>query len=97
MKVRVLELAQLELDDAFAWYEAQLPGLGTEWLSEVDSAIQRIIRWPLLGKEIVADIRRCLIKRFPYGILYGLEKDTIVIVAIAHLHRKPFYWLDHRP
>jgi len=41
---------------------------------------------------IDSTIRRCLIKRFPYSILYGINVDMIVIIAIAHLHRKPNYW-----
>jgi hypothetical protein len=39
-------------------------------------------------------IRRCLVKRFPYGILYGIDVDKIFVVAIMHLHRKPGYWLS---
>ncbi|MBM4313471.1 MAG: type II toxin-antitoxin system RelE/ParE family toxin [Deltaproteobacteria bacterium] len=94
MKVRFLELAQYELDDAFAWYEEQMPGLGRELLNEVDQSIRRAVRWPLSGKEIAFELRRCLVKRFPYGIIYGIERETMVIVSIAHLHRKPYYWID---
>ncbi|MDA8124052.1 MAG: type II toxin-antitoxin system RelE/ParE family toxin [Deltaproteobacteria bacterium] len=94
MKVRFLELAQCELDDAFQWYEEQMQGLGRELLNEVDGSIRRIARWPATGREIFTDVRRCLVKRFPYGIIYGIEEDTIVVVSIAHLHRKPFYWIE---
>jgi plasmid stabilization system protein ParE len=94
MKVRFLELAQYELDDAFVWYEEHMQGLGRELLDEVDRSIRRIARWPLAGKEISPDVRRCLVKRFPYGIIYGIEEDTIVVVSFAHLHRKPFYWVE---
>jgi hypothetical protein len=67
--VRFLELAQYELDDAFLWYEEQMPGLGRELLDEMDRSIRRITRWPSAGKEISTDVRRCLVKRFPYGII----------------------------
>ena len=80
MKVRFLELAQYEMDDAFVWYEEQMQGLGREWLDEVDRSIRRVARWPLAGKDISPDVRRCLVKRFPYGIIYGIEEDTIVVV-----------------
>ena len=80
MRVRFLELAQYELDGAFLWYEEQMPGLGRELLDEVDRSIRRVTRWPLAGKEISTDVRRCLVKRFPYGIIYGIEEDTIVVV-----------------
>ena len=94
MRVRFLELAQYELDDAFLWYEEQMPGLGRELLDEVDRSIRRVARWPLAGKEISTDVRRCLVKRFPYGIIYGIEEDMIVVVSFAHLHRKPYYWIE---
>jgi plasmid stabilization system protein ParE len=94
MRVRFLELAQYELDDAYSWYEEQMPGLGRELLDEVDRSIRRVAQWPSAGMELGADLRRCLVKRFPYGIIYGVEKDVMVVVSVAHLHRKPFYWID---
>ena len=94
MRVRFLELAQYELDDAFLWYEKQMPGLGRELLDEVDRSIRRIAQWPFAGIEVGAGLRRCLVKRFPYGIIYGVEEDAMVVVSVAHLHRKPFYWID---
>lgn len=94
MRVRFLELAQQELDDAFSWYEEQMPGLGRELLDEVDRSIRRIARWPLAGREMAAGVRRCLVRRFPYGIMYGVEADLILVVSVAHLHRKPYYWID---
>ncbi|EIC30910.1 MULTISPECIES: type II toxin-antitoxin system RelE/ParE family toxin [Methylomicrobium] len=94
MRVEFLEAAEAELDEAFQWYETQQPNLGVQFLTEFDAAIRRIVAFPksyaLLGNEI----RRCLVKRFPYGILYGIDADRIIIVAAAHLHRKPNYWLD---
>ena len=74
MRVRFLELAQYELDDAFLWYEEQMPGLGRDLLDEVDRSIHRVARWPLAGKEISTDVRRCLVKRFPYRTFMGLKK-----------------------
>lgn len=94
MKVEFLEAAQIELDQAFEWYETQQKNLGLQFLSEFDAAIRRIVAFPkayvLIGKEV----RRCLIKRFPYGALYGVHTDKIIVIAVAHLHRKPFYWTD---
>jgi plasmid stabilization system protein ParE len=93
MKVEFLEAAQTELDDAFNWYEAQQENLGVQFLTEFDAAIRRIFAYPASYALLENEVRRCLIKRFPYGILYGIDADTIVIIAVAHLHRKPNYWI----
>ena len=93
LKVEFLEVAQAELDEAFAWYESQQANLGWQFLLEFDTAVQRIRAYPAAFALFEGDIRRCLLKRFPYGILYGINADTLVIVAVAHLHRRPGYWL----
>ncbi|MCX5885458.1 MAG: type II toxin-antitoxin system RelE/ParE family toxin [Proteobacteria bacterium] len=94
MKVRFLTLAQQELDDAVDWYNEQADGLGKEFLDELDRAVRRSVAFPLSCPEIEPGLRRCLLARFPYGLVYGLEGDTIVVVAVAHLHREPRYWAD---
>ena len=94
MKVRFLALAQSELDDAVAWYNEQAAGLGLEFLDELDRAIRRALSYPLSCPEIEPGLRRCLLARFPYGMVYGLDDNTVVVVAVAHLHREPRYWSD---
>ena len=88
MKIDFLEAAQSELDDAFEWYEAQQKNLGVQFIGEFNSAIKRISAYPDSYMLIDSTIRRCLIKRFPYCILYGINVDMIVIIAVAHLHLK---------
>ncbi len=94
MKVRFLKPAQSEVDDAVAWYNSQAYGLGTQFLDDVDRTIRRIVTFPLSSMEIEQDIRRCLLSRFPYGIIYGIDSETVIIVAVAHSHREPRYWID---
>lgn len=94
MKVRFLTLAQKELDDAVLWYNQQADGLGREFLDELDRTVRRTITFPLSCPEIEPGIRRGLVARFPYGIIYGIDDDTIVVIAVAHLHRRPRYWID---
>ncbi len=94
MKIEFLELAQTELDQAFEWYETQQKDLGVQFLNEFDAAIRRIITYPESYILIEKDVRRCLVKRFPYGILYGIDIDKIIVITVAHLHRKPDYWID---
>ncbi len=93
MKIEFLEVAQAELDEAFSWYENQQENLGVQFLTEFDAAIRRIAAFPKSYVMLGSDIRRCLIKRFPYGVLYGIDADRIIIIAVAHLHRKPNYWV----
>jgi plasmid stabilization system protein ParE len=94
MKVRFLSLAQQELDDAVAWYSNQAAGMGKEFLDELDRAVRRVVAYPLSCPEIDPGLRRCLLARFPYGLIYGEDGDTIVVVAVAHLHRSPRYWTN---
>ena len=97
MKVRFLKPAQSEIDDAFAWYDSQSSGLGTLFLDNIDRTIRRIAAYPLSNVEIEQDLRRCLLSRFPYGIIYGIDSETVIVVAVAHLHREPRYWIDRMP
>lgn len=93
MKIEFLAIAQTELDEAYQWYETQQKTLGLQFLNEIDASLRRIAAYPESFIKINDGIRRCLVKRFPYGILYGIDVDKIIVVAIAHLHRKPDYWL----
>ena len=93
MKVSFLALAQQELDDAVAWYNKQAPGLGQDFLDELDRAVRRAVAFPFSCPEIDPGVRRCLLARFPYGLIYSIDQETIVVVAVAHLHREPRYWI----
>lgn len=94
MKVRFLQVAKVELDDAVDYYNREKPGLGYEFLWEVFFSVDRIKQFPLAWPVFYEDARRCLIRRFPYGIIYLHEGDLILVLAVAHLHREPDYWID---
>lgn len=94
MKVRFLAPAQSELDDAVTWYNRQASGLGREFLDELDRAVRRTMAFPMSYPEIEPGIRRCRLARFPYGLIYGIDGENLVVVAVAHLHRQPRYWID---
>jgi len=93
MKLRFLILAQRELDEAVAWYNEQAAGSGQEFLDELDRVVRRAVTFPMSCPEIEPGVRRCLLARFPYGLIYGVDRKTIVVVAVAHLHREPRYWV----
>ena len=94
MKVRYLSVAEIELDEAYAYYEKQEIGLGLRFYTELRNTVDRIIAYPEAWSLISGEIRKCRTKVFPYGVIYQFQKEEILIVAIAHLHRKPEYWRD---
>ena len=85
-----------EFSEAVRWYEARRPGLGGEFFDEVGAILALIEANPEIGATISADgqTRRALVGRFPYQVVYRLRPTEIVIVAIAHLKRRPGYWKD---
>ena len=86
--------ARSELDEALTYYLKVSPRLARGFLSEVENAIGRILQFPQAWAKLSPTIRRCRTKRFPYGIVYKLGKDRVLIVAVMHLHREPNYWAD---
>ena len=92
MSTRLLEPAQAELDEAITWYAEQAPGLGDAFLLEILKVLQLIEQFPQAWHPLTAEIRRCRLKRFPYSVVYTLEGANILILAVAHQHRKPGYW-----
>jgi len=97
MRARFLQPAKRELDDAVEYYNRERPGLGYELLWEVFFGIDRIKQFPQAWQPFHEDARRYLIRRLPYGLIYLQESDLILILAIAHLHRQPDYWIDRLP
>ena len=92
MNIRFLEPALIELDDAIAWYESEQKNLGTRFLKEIQVALKRIIVFPESCAFIAPGLHRCMTRRFPFMLIYGVEDGIIIIVAVAHMHREPLYW-----
>jgi len=92
MIIRLLEPAQAELDEAVAWYADQAPGLGDAFLLETLKAIKLIEQFPRAWHPLTPQIRRCRLRRFPYSVVYTVDGDDLLVLAIAHQHRKPSYW-----
>lgn len=94
MKFRFLSAAETELFEAAAYYEMQAQHLGENFLEIIEAAITEIIESPKMWPEIENGIRKRLVRRFPYSILYGLHDSEVVIVAIMHQRQKPRYWIE---
>jgi hypothetical protein len=94
MEVKFNELAVREMNDAIAYYELQFSGLGTAFKEEIKKAINRIIKYPNAWPIVDENIRKYILHKYPYNLYYSMEKDHLYIIAIAHQHRKPNYWID---
>lgn len=81
-----------EVQIAYDWYEQQVPGLGEDFLSELDSAFDSIkqlpLTWPRFGKQM----RRFLLTKFPYAVVYRPGATVCFVVAVMHQSRRPGYW-----
>ena len=84
--------AESEFNDSITYYDSQKEGLGLEFAGEVDFTIQRILRYSFAWTRITRGCRRCLTKRFPFGVIYSIQEDIIYIIAIMPLSRKSGYW-----
>ncbi|HWZ74100.1 MAG TPA: type II toxin-antitoxin system RelE/ParE family toxin [Casimicrobiaceae bacterium] len=84
--------AAAEVEEAFSWYEQQRPGLGEEFLDVVDEALREIAAYPLRQAVLFRDMRRLLLKRFPYAVFYRVYPGTIAVVACMHARRNPLRW-----
>jgi toxin ParE2 len=96
MKVTYLDAAEAEFKETIQYYNNQRKGLGFEFSDEVKQAIERIKNYPHAWTPLSKRIRRCLIHRFPYGIIYEARTEQIIIVAIQHHRRKPENWRARR-
>jgi plasmid stabilization system protein ParE len=93
---RFLSVAEEEMSEAALFYEAAFLGLGEKFLADVDHTIDRLRRHPDVGVEVAPNLRRALLHRFPFGLIYSVESDGILIVSVAHHRRRPDYWRSRR-
>ena len=92
MKFHLHPQAETELDDAISYYDNCEFGLGLEFAEEIYSAIGRICEYPDSSQRISKNTRRCLVNRFPYGVVFQVKSKAIRIIAVANLHKRPNYW-----
>lgn len=84
--------AERELSEAIDFYDLESPGLGRVFLAEVERGLTQVEAYPEAAQPLRADVRRHLLHKFPYALLYSLRPHEIRILAVAHLRRRPFYW-----
>ena len=81
-----------EYHQAARWYSERESELGQQFIGSVEDAIKRVVDAPSRWRVIDEDVRRCLIRVFPYAVLYTIEADFLLIVAVMHCSREPNYW-----
>lgn len=94
MQLIFLALARDELAEAKRFYNRQQQGLGESFQREAQSAAKLIQERPLAWQVEVEPVRRFIFDRFPYKMLYIVRAERIVVIAVAHQHRQPDYWVD---
>jgi toxin ParE1/3/4 len=84
--------AQAEFDEAFDWYDAQRIGLAPAFAAEVQKVFDRIAANPFMHQAVFADIRRGVVRRFPYSIFYRPHPERVEVIAVFHTSRNPSIW-----
>ena len=92
MKLKLLSAAKTDMASAIGYYNAQEPGLGADFATEVRKTIERILQFPNAWTALSNRVRRCQVNRFPYAVFYSLKNDIVVVIAVLHNHREPRTW-----
>jgi plasmid stabilization system protein ParE len=90
--LEILASAAFEMDAAFAWYEQRQAGLGTDFLRACDAAFSGIARVPEAYREIRPQVRRALLRRFPYMVFFRASSERVVVLAVVHVRQSPDVW-----
>lgn len=94
MKIRVLSPAQDEIRSIIRYYDDQEGGLGFDFIEELEEAWDLMREHPEIGARYDGDIRCLFLRRFPFAVLYSIERHETVVHAIAHQRRRPGYWQE---
>jgi plasmid stabilization system protein ParE len=92
LEIALHEDADEEFKAAITFYESSEPGLGQIFLERLSEGFEFIVANPLASQILFDDFRRHLIRQFPYSIVYRIEGDSILVLAVAHWSRRPGYW-----
>ena len=96
MILLVRPAASADIEAAFAWYEAQRAGLGDEFLDTVRDGFVAVSEAPRIHGVIHRDVRRSMLRRFPYSLYYRVLDDHVVVVGCFHASRSPHRWRSRK-
>ena len=91
-RLLVRRRAKTDVRSAARWYELQRPGLGREFVAEVDAALNRVAENPLRYQVLYRGVCRAIVHRFPYGVFYRIHPDRVEVIAVHHHRRDPSRW-----
>jgi hypothetical protein len=86
--------AKSEMRDAADFYDLERPGLGTEFLDEIERALRQVMEYPESSPIVLGVVRQCVVLRFPFTVVYSARDGGVYVSAVAHNSRRPFYWRD---
>jgi toxin ParE1/3/4 len=86
--------ADIELEEAAFYYEKRSEGLGDDFIEEFERTIERIVSSPTRYRKVHGNIRQLRLSRFPFNVVYEIYENDIYILAVAHVRRRPFYWIQ---
>jgi toxin ParE1/3/4 len=93
MLASIHDLAKRELNEAAQYYESERHGLGQAFVTEVERCTEAILRQPEAGAVVRGSVRRRLVRRFPYALLHSVRPESVRILAVMNLKRRPAYWI----
>ena len=92
MNLKFSIVAEREIEAAADYYEKQEAGLGLRFVLEMERAIKFILQFPNAWLPISKRARRCVLRRFPYNVIYSVQQDTVTVVTVIHQRRDPEKW-----
>lgn len=84
--------AKSEFEDAAVWYDKQRPGLGEEFIIEIEESLASAAVAPQGYPVVFGDIRRTVARRFPFSVYFRVRSDTMIVLAVFHGRRNPAIW-----
>ena len=95
-RLKLSSRALRETGEAQEWYELQSSGLGEEFIAAIELQLKRLEQAPLLYAEVIPNVRRALLPRFPYGLFYTVRVDLVYVLAVLQDVRNPSLWPKNR-
>ena len=95
-RLKLSSRALRETGEAQEWYELQSSGLGDEFIAAIELQLKRLEQAPLLYAEVIPNVRRALLPRFPYGLFYTVRGDLVHVLAVLRDVRNPSFWPRNR-